>query len=135
MRGTTIERSQNRQRKLDGIVAWHFDHVMELLPLMLQGALLLLGCALSRYLLEINATVASVAIGVTSSGVIYVFVVVAGTASVSCPYQTPGARIFRHILPPALRLAPSVVSRLSVFVSSKFSGFIHIPWYCGLSIQ
>ena len=50
MRGTAIERSQNRQRKLDGIVTWYFDHVMESLPLMLQIALLLLGCALSRYL-------------------------------------------------------------------------------------
>ena len=25
LRGTAIERSQNRQRKLDGIVAWYFD--------------------------------------------------------------------------------------------------------------
>jgi hypothetical protein len=50
MRGTTIERSHNRQQKLDGIVAWYFNYVMESLPLMLQAALLLLGCALSRYL-------------------------------------------------------------------------------------
>ena len=41
MRGTAIERSQNRQRKLDGITSWHFDHVIESLPLMLQAALLL----------------------------------------------------------------------------------------------
>jgi len=45
MRGSAIERSQNRQRKLDGTVTWYFDHIMELLPLMLQFALLLLGCA------------------------------------------------------------------------------------------
>ena len=101
MRGTTIERCQNRQRKLDGIVAWYFDHVMEALPLMLQIALLLLGCALSRYLWEINIAVASVVVGVTSFGVaFYAFIVVAGTVSESCPYQTPGARILRHILPP-----------------------------------
>jgi hypothetical protein len=50
MRGTAIERSQNRQRNLDGVVAWYFDYVLESLPLMLQVALLLLGCALSRYL-------------------------------------------------------------------------------------
>ena len=59
MRGSTIERSRNRQRKLDGIVSWYFDHVIGSLPLMLQAALLLLGCALSRYLWEINRTVAS----------------------------------------------------------------------------
>jgi len=38
IRGSAIERGQNRQRKLDGIVAWYFDHVMQLLPLMLQAA-------------------------------------------------------------------------------------------------
>ena len=99
MRGTAIERSQNRQRKLDGIVSWYFDHVMEALPLMLQIALLLLGCALSRYLWEINIVVASVVLSVTSFGVVfYAFVVVASTASESCPYQTPGAHILRHTL-------------------------------------
>ena len=106
MRGTIIERSQYRQRKLDGIVNWYFDHVMESLPLMLQAALLLLGCALSRYLWEINTTVASVVLGVTSFGVLfYIFIVVAGAASVNCPYQTPGADFLRHI--------PDTLSRIS----------------------
>jgi hypothetical protein len=99
MRGTGIERSQDRQRKLNGIVTWCFDYVMESLPLMLQLALLLLGCALSLYLWEIDMTVARVVVGVTALGVVfYVFFVVAGTASASCPYQTPGAHILRHIL-------------------------------------
>jgi len=98
MRGSAIERSQNRQRKLDGIVAWYFDHVMESIPLMLQSAFLLLGCALSRYLWEINTTVASVVVGVTSSGFFfYIFIIVAGAAYASCPYQTPGAQILRGI--------------------------------------
>jgi len=99
MRGSAIERSQNRQRKLNGIVTWYFDHVMESLPLMLQIALLLLGCALSNYLWGVDITTASVVLGVTSLGAIsYLFVVVAGTASVSCPYQTPGARILRYTI-------------------------------------
>ena len=103
MRGSAIERSQNRQRKLDGIVTWYFDTVMESLPLMLQFALLLLGCALSRYLWEINTTVASVVIGVTSFGVAsYTFFIIAGTASISCPYQTPGAHTLRRVPPLAL---------------------------------
>ena len=54
MRGSAIERSQNRQQKLDGIDSRYFNYVMELPPLMLQAALLLLGCALSRYLWEID---------------------------------------------------------------------------------
>ena len=99
VRGTNIERSQNRQRKLNGIVTWYFDHVIESLPLMLQIALLLLGCALSRYLWEINTIIASVILGVTSFGAaFYLSIVVAGAFSVNCPYQTPGARILRYAL-------------------------------------
>jgi hypothetical protein len=96
VRGSAIERSQNRQRKHNGITVWYFNYVMESLPLMLQAALLLLGCALSLYLWEINSTIASVVLGVTSFGVIFsLSVVVAATASVSCPYQTPGSRSLR----------------------------------------
>jgi len=111
MRGSAIERSQNRQRKLDGIITWYFDQVMESLPLMLQFALLLLGCALSRYLWEIDRTVTSVVLGVTSFGVAsYAFFVVAGTASISCPYQTPGAHTLRRILSVTLRALRSAFS-------------------------
>jgi len=112
MRGSAVQRSQNRQRKLDGVVVWYFDHVMESLPLMLQVALLLLGCALSRYLWEINTTVASVVLGVTSFGILfYLFIVVAGAASASCPYQTPGAHLLRGI-PDALHHILDISHRL-----------------------
>ena len=129
MRGTAIERSQNRQRKLDGVITWYFDHVMESLPLMLQIGLLLLGCALSHYLWGIDVTVASVVLGFTSLGILFYFlVVVAGTASESCPYQTPGARILRHVLPhillPALRSVPSFISKLPVLILSAFPRLI-----------
>jgi len=98
MRGTAIERSQNRQRKHNGITTWYFDRVMESLPLMLQFALLLLGCALSRYIWGIDETVASVVLGATSFGAFCcASITVAGSASVSCPYQTPGAQILRHL--------------------------------------
>ena len=107
MRGTAVERSQDRQRKLDGIVAWYFDHVMQSLPLMLQIGLLLLGCALSRYLWEIDTTVASVVLGVTSFGVIfYLFIIIAGAASESCPYQTPGSHALRYLV----HSAPSIIA-------------------------
>ena len=113
MRGSAVERSQNRQRKLDGIVAWYFDHVMESLPLMLQAALLLLGCALARYLWEISVTVASVIVGVTSLGLVfYLFFIVAGTVSESCPYQTPGSLILRHLGPKVWRAIHSTPSSI-----------------------
>jgi len=96
MRGAAIECGRDRQRKLNGIITWYFEYVMESLPLMLQAALLLLGCALCRYLWEINVTIASVVLCVTSFGVtFYSFIVAAGMASESCPYQTPGSRLLR----------------------------------------
>ena len=127
MRGSAIERNQNRQRKLDGIVTWYFDHVMESLPLMLQLALLLLGCALSLYLWGIDTTVALVVLGVTSFGVAsYIFFVLAGTASASCPYQTPGAQILRHILP----LTQSVLhSTFSSVVKGSWCLYGPITWW------
>ena len=128
-RGSAIERSQNRQRKLDGIVTWGFDYVMESLPLMLQIALLLLCCALSRYLWEIDITIALVVLCVTSFGTIfYLLIVAAGTASESCPYQTPCSHSLRYVLHhvlPALRSAPSVVFTL---VPSRFSNMIRMSW-------
>ena len=99
LRGSAIERSQDRQRKLNGINAWYFDQVIGSLPLMLQAALLLLACALSKYLWEIDTTVAAVVVGVTSFGVLfYLLIVVAGAASVNCPYQTPAADLIRRTL-------------------------------------
>jgi len=135
MRGTAIERSQNRQRKLDGVVTWYFDHVMDALPLMLQIALLLLGCALSRYLWGIDITVASVVLSVTLLGItFYAFIIVAGTFSESCPYQTPGARFLRHIfltiLPSAFHQAHSASHKLSIFVSTRLH-YLAKATFCG----
>ena len=133
--GSAIERSRNRQQKLGGIVVWYFDSVMESLPLMLQVALLLLGCALSRYLWAVNTSVASVVISATSFGaVLYLFIVVAGAVSESCPYQTPAAQTSRHIyyylrnrLLPILHSSPTIVSAT---VSSNFSRFYAASWCC-----
>ena len=87
---------------------------MESLPLMLQAALLLLGCALSRYLWGVDIIVASVVLGVTSSGaILYIFIVVAGAASESCPYQTPGSRALHSLAPKVqstLYLAASIIA-------------------------
>ena len=124
MRGTAVDRSQNRQRKLDGIIKWYFYHVMEFPPMMLQAALLLLSCALSRYLWEINITIASVVLGVTSFGFIpYIFIVVAGAVYDDCPYQTPGSRILLCTLY-ALRSTLSVIKHFS----SKLPRYIQRSW-------
>ena len=138
VRGTAIENSQNRQKKLNGVSTWYFHYVVESLPLMLQVALLLLGCALTRYLWEVNTTVASVILAITSFGIaFYLFIVVAGAAFESCPYQTPGAFIFRpiisyirsHILP---ALHPAVVlSWLSNFTQHSYCRSFLTEWWRG----
>ena len=90
MRGSLIDRSRDRQRKMNGMDSWGFKFVMEGLPLMLQTALLLLGCALSKYLFTIDNLVAWVVVVFTASGSLF-YLVIAVVASVSydCPFQTP----------------------------------------------
>jgi len=98
MRGSVIYRSRHRQSKMNGMVTWHFDFVMECLPLMLQAALLL-GFALSSYLFSINRVAASVVIDFTSFGLLfYLLIVSAATLSYNCPFQTPLSLILRFLI-------------------------------------
>jgi len=84
---SSIKRTQDRQRKLDRI-----SHVMGSLPLMLQAALLLRVCALSRYFLETNPTVASAAINLTYfCAILYLYIVIVGVILPFWSYQAPGA--------------------------------------------
>ena len=86
MRGTIIERNQYRQRKLDGTVNWYFGHVMKLLPLMLQAAILLFIYAISRYLWEFDRAVALGALRLISFGfLLSLFIIIAGAASMYRP--------------------------------------------------
>ena len=118
-RGSAIERSQTRQRKHNGTVTWCFTYVMESLPLMLQGALFLLGCALSLYLWGIDSAVAWVVLGLTSLGVIsYLFIIVAGTISPDCPYQTPHARGLRYLIYHILPLIPTMFKSLAASIAN-----------------
>ena len=83
---------------MDGLEAWHFDLVMECLPLMLQAGLLLLGYALSDYLFSINKVIASVTISFTAFGALfYLLIVLAAISFYNCPFQTPFSRIFRFV--------------------------------------
>jgi len=94
--GSAADKSRDRQRKLDGFENWHFYLVIEGLPVMLQFALLLLGCALSRYLWAISRTVAGVIITFTLFGVTsYLFFTLAATLYYNCPYQTPLSTLTR----------------------------------------
>ena len=97
--GSTTEKSRDRQRKLDGFNRWKFRLVIESLPVMLQLALLLLGCALSLYLWTISRAVARVTIAFTLFGVTsYIFFTLVATLYYDCPYQTPPSILARTVI-------------------------------------
>ena len=97
--GSAADKSRDRQRKLDGFEKWHFRLIIESLPVMLQFALLLLGCALSRYLWTISPTIAGVVVAVTLFGVTsYIFLALAAALYYDCPYQTPPSIVTRRII-------------------------------------
>jgi len=98
-RGSVIDRCRQRKGRMDGMMTWKFGLVMECLPLMLQAALLLLGYALSDYLLSINRAVASVVIGFLTFGLLFYFLIIsAATLSYNCPFQTPLSLILRYFI-------------------------------------
>jgi len=85
-----IERCGDRQLKHDALKKWQFHLFIESLPVMLQVALLLLACGLCKHIASINTPVASVLITLTALGVLfYLGVIIAGTVSYECPFQTP----------------------------------------------
>ena len=95
MHGSFIDRSRERQRKMDGMASWGFHLVMESLPIMFQVAPLFLGCALSKYLFTIDNTVAWVTVCFTTVGFLFfVFIIIAATISYNCPFQNPSPSSF-----------------------------------------
>ena len=96
--GSIVERCSDRQRKSDGIEKWPFHFFINSLPVMLQIALLLLACALSRYTWSVNTSVGRVVISFTALGFLfYIGIVVAGTSSYECPFQTPVSTALRRL--------------------------------------
>ena len=93
-----VERCGDRQRKFDGLERWPFRMFIESLPIMLQIALLLLACGLSRYMWSVDTSVARVVISFTVLGVLfYIGIVAAGAWSYECPFQTPASMVLRYL--------------------------------------
>lgn len=93
--GSGADKCRMRERKLTGVEAWKFDLVIQSLPLMLQCALFLFGLALSLYLWGVNYWVASVVIALTSLGFLFYVLIVTGSTSSDCPFQTPVSPLAR----------------------------------------
>ena len=72
-RGTLQERCQRRQKKLDGLEAWHFSTIIATLPIFLQLSLSFFGIALAANIWRQQHTIASVIMATTAFGVIFYF--------------------------------------------------------------
>jgi len=96
--GSTIERCGDRQRKLEGLERWPLHTFVESLPVMLQIALVLLACGLCRHMTSVNARVSGVLMTLTVLGILFYFgIVIAGTSSYECPFQTPASTNLRGL--------------------------------------
>ena len=94
-----IERCGDRQRKFNGLEKWPFRPFIESLPIMLQIALLLLTCGLSRYTWSLNTSVGRVVISFTLIGFLfYIGIVIAGLSSYECPFQTPASQGLQYLV-------------------------------------
>jgi hypothetical protein len=127
--GSMVERCGDRQRKFDGLETWPFRLFIESLPIMLQIALLLLACGLSRSMWSVNTAVAWVIISFTVLGILfYLGIVIAGTSSYECPFQTPASIGLRNLIDSkiAQKLSASL-SPLKV-ISLKVISLIYLPW-------
>ena len=119
-----VERCGDRQRKRDGIERWPFHLFIESLSIMLQLALLLLACGLSRYMWSVNTYVARIIISFTALGVVfYIGIVVAGTSSYECPFQTPASTTLRDLQDS--KTAQKLLTNLSPL---KIAFFIRFAW-------
>ena len=119
-----VERCGDRQRKFDGLEKWPFRPFVQSLPIMLQVALLLLACGLSRYVWSVNTSVACVVIFFTVLGILfYLGIVVAGTSSYECPFQTPVSTDLRKLK--GSRVIRKVLTNLSL---PQAISLIHIAW-------
>ena len=126
-----IERCGDRQRKRDGLQKWPFHLFIESLPLMLQAALLLLVCGLCRHMASINPVVATTLITLTALGVLfYLGIVVAGTSSYECPFQTPASGTLRFLWE---KIGPHIVATLLPIVATGTYLYKCLPWSLALS--
>ncbi|KAJ7154094.1 hypothetical protein C8R46DRAFT_445047 [Mycena filopes] len=102
-RGTIEERGLERQRKLDGLVKWKFEAVLQMFPLLLQLALLLFATSISVYLFTVHLSIAIIVLVLTVAGFgAYLFLLISATIYPDCPFQTPLTPLLVHVVSPVV---------------------------------
>jgi hypothetical protein len=123
--GSIIERCGDRQHKCNGLKKWPFHLFVESLPVMLQVALLLLACGLCKNMASINSSIASVLISLTILGVLfYLGVIITGTSSYECPFQTPVSIGLRRLWK---KIGPHISPILLPIVAASASLYNSLP--------
>ncbi|KAF9782843.1 hypothetical protein BJ322DRAFT_177731 [Thelephora terrestris] len=88
--GSVVDRGKERQVKFTGLQKWGLHFIMELLPVLLQLALLLFGIGIIAYLWDIDRSAAEVImVSVYTGFAFYAGIAVAATIWNDCPFQTP----------------------------------------------
>ncbi|TCD70575.1 hypothetical protein EIP91_002605 [Steccherinum ochraceum] len=96
-RGSIEDRCKERQRKLDGLEAWHFRRVMEVIPILLQAALLLFILALCAWMWNQQRAVAAILIITCGTGVLFYSLAIGiALAHEDSPYHTSVSDMFHR---------------------------------------
>ncbi|KAJ7925464.1 hypothetical protein B0H13DRAFT_2654280 [Mycena leptocephala] len=128
-RGTIEERGLERQCKLDGLVKWKFDAVLQMFPLLLQLSLLLFASSLSVYLWTINHAIAIIVMVLTGFGLgSYLFLLVSAMTFPDCPFQSPLAPFLIQVFSPCWKALYSLQYKLPWKYRRRLSDFkFHRP--------
>ncbi|KAG2360011.1 hypothetical protein BDR07DRAFT_177173 [Suillus spraguei] len=128
-RGTIDDRARQRQMKIDGLRAWHFDSVLQFLPSLLQISLLLFGIALSASMWTMSTTIAIIIITSTTLGfTFYLTIVLASLMAADCPFQTSGAITLRSLGRSVLHYYPSLQNHRRDFSKACLCFVLYIPF-------
>ena len=113
MAGVSPEIARLRQFRYDNLRKWRVEGIMMLVPILLQGALVLFLIGLIEFLLALNSQVSAVAIALISVLLAFIlFTTLLPTFKPDCSYQSPQARgvfvVFQALKTPARSLAASI---------------------------
>ena len=98
--GSIVDRGKERQVKFVGLQKWGLHFIMQLLPVLLQLALLLFGVGIIIYLWDIDLSAAVVILAVICIAfAFYACIAVAATIWSDCPFQTPLSIFFLKVFP------------------------------------
>ncbi|KAJ6558884.1 hypothetical protein DFH09DRAFT_1162702, partial [Mycena vulgaris] len=128
-RGTLKERGLERQRKLEGVLKWRFDMVMQMFPLLLQFALFIFAAALAVYLWTVHHALALIVIVLASVGTIaYVALLISAIRCPDSPFQTPLARIVEILMEKLFKIVALLIQPLFDILHPKIQQFIPKIW-------